>query len=184
MQSLLSHDATPLKAHAAYVRYASDLQSAVLLLMRLSLGYVLALSGFRHLTHVDKTVEAFTSWGVPFPTFSVYISGITELAGGSLLILGLATRLISLPLVFNFIVAIVAASRGDIAKAAHTDGLLSGWETIVGDTAFPFLLLALVTLAFGPGKASIDYLLGRRFLCGAHPPTEPHGFPVMPVQPS
>jgi putative oxidoreductase len=121
----------------------------------------LAESGYGHLTQIQKTVESFQGWGVPLPHLSVYVSGCTELAGGTLLLLGLGTRLISLPLVFNFIVAIVAASRSDIAKAFADQGLLSGWDAIVNDTAFPMLMLALTMLAFGPGKVSLDTVLKR-----------------------
>lgn len=150
----------PVRAYGTMVHVASYFQSPVLLLLRLTWGWELFQSGHGHLTHVQKTVEAFEGWGVPFPHLNVYISGVTELVGGSLLMLGLATRLISLPLVFNFIVAIIAASRSDIAAAFH-DGVLVGWDKIIDDTAFPMLILALVMLAFGPGKVSGDYLLAR-----------------------
>jgi putative oxidoreductase len=149
------------RAYNHFACSATYLQSAILLILRLSWGWQLAESGYGHLTHIAKTIEAFQGWGVPFPHLSVYVSGCTELIGGSLLVLGLATRLISLPLIFNFIVAIVAASRSDIAKAFSDHGFLSGWDAIINDTAFPMLMLAMVMLAFGPGKASLDYLIRR-----------------------
>lgn len=157
----------PSRAYQRLVCTSSYLQSAVLLVLRLSWGWQLAESGWGHLTHVQKTVEAFQGWGVPFPHLNVYISGTTELIGGSLLLIGLGTRAISIPLVFNFIVAIVAASRSDIAASFHQNGLLAGWDSIVNDTAFPMLMLALLMLAFGPGKASLDYLIQR--VWAAHP---------------
>lgn len=149
------------RAYRRLVCTSSHLQSAILLLLRLSWGWQLAESGWGHLTHVQKTVEAFEGWGVPFPHLNVYISGTTELIGGSLLLIGLGTRAISIPLVFNFIVAIVAASRSDIAASFRERGLLAGWDTIVNDSAFPMLMLALLMLAFGPGKASLDHLFKR-----------------------
>jgi putative oxidoreductase len=138
------------------------LQSAVLLALRLTWGWQLAESGYAHLTHIQQTVDAFKSWGVPFPQLNVYISGSTELFGGTLLILGLAARLISIPLVFNFIVAYATASKDTFRELLH--GMLQkGYDDFINDAAFPMLMLALIMIAFGPGKASIDYLLRRKF---------------------
>ncbi|HEY2589586.1 MAG TPA: DoxX family protein [Tepidisphaeraceae bacterium] len=184
MATAIKSGSVPARAYGTLVCGASYLQSPVLLLLRFTWGWQLVESGYGHLTHVQKTVDAFEGWGVPLPHLSVYVSGATELVGGSLLMLGLATRLISVPLVFNFIVAIVAASRSDIAGAFHKQGVLAGWDQIVNDTAFPMLMLALVMLAFGPGKVSIDYLLGRIVwrTIPPHADQRPGGFPVNPAQ--
>lgn len=143
---------------------ASHLRSPVLLLMRLAWGIESAQAGWGHLHDIAGTTKNFEGWGVPMAHFNVYVAGSTELVGGILLILGLATRLVSLPLVFNFIVAIIAAGRGRIWNALTADNgfhPLDGFTSIVDDTAFPFEILALVTLAFGAGKLSLDYLIGR-----------------------
>jgi putative oxidoreductase len=152
---------------------ARNLQSAVLLILRLTWGWQLVESGYGHLTHVANTIAAFKGWGVPFPEFNVYVSGYTELLGGSLLMLGLATRLISVPLVFNFIVAYASASRDTFTELFKGDHL-KGYDDFVNDAAFPFMMLALVMLAFGPGKASVDYLLQRTvFRKRTSPPGNP-----------
>jgi uncharacterized membrane protein YphA (DoxX/SURF4 family) len=87
-----------------------------------------------------------------------------------LLMLGLATRLISVPLVFNFLVAILTAGAanvkqaflgGDLLEPNYDAGHLGGLEAIVDDTAFPFLLTSLATLTFGAGKVSLDYVIYR-----------------------
>ena len=141
---------------------ASHLQSAVLLGLRLTWGWQLVESGYGHLTHVQKTVEAFKGWGVPLPEVNVYISGGTELVGGALLMLGLATRLISIPLVFNFLVAYATASRDTLKQLFLGPDRLDGYDKFINDSAFTMLVLALVMLAFGPGKVSLDYLLRRK----------------------
>jgi putative oxidoreductase len=153
---------------------ASHLQSAVLLVLRLTWGWQLVESGYGHLTHIQQTIDAFKGWGVPFPELNVYISGSTEMLGGTLLIFGLATRAISIPLVFNFIVAYASASRDTFSELFH--GMLQkGYDDFINDAAFPFLMLALAMLAFGPGKASIDYLLQRTVFRSK----DVHGFPVI-----
>jgi putative oxidoreductase len=182
MQNPISTNSLPLRAYSKFAQRADQIQSFVLLLLRLAWGWQLAESGHGHLTHIEKTVEAFKGWGVPFPVLNVYISAYTELLGGSLLLLGLATRLIAVPLVFNFIVAIVAASRHDIADAFSNKGFLAGWDAITNDGAFPFLMLALIMLSFGPGKASVDYLLQRTVFHGPPADPAPGGFPVGPAR--
>jgi len=141
---------------------ASHLQSAVLLGLRLTWGWQLVDSGYGHLTHVQKTVEAFKGWGVPLPELNVYISGGTELVGGALLMLGLATRLISIPLVFNFLVAYATASRDTLKQLLFGPDRLDGYDKFINDSAFTMLVLALVMLAFGPGRVSLDHLLRRK----------------------
>jgi putative oxidoreductase len=178
MQNPISTNSLPFRAYSKFALTADQLQSFVLLLLRLAWGWQLAESGYGHLTHIENTVKAFIRWDVPFPVLNVYISAYTELIGGSLLILGLATRLISVPLVFNFIVAIVAASRKDIADAFANKGFIAGWDAITNDGAFPFLMLALIMLAFGPGRASVDHLLRRTVFRGPSAQSSPGGFPA------
>lgn len=143
----------PVRAYDALICYASYLQSFALLVLRLGIGCQLIYSGWGHLTHIEKTVAAFTEWGVPMARFNVYVSGMTELVGGILILLGLASRLISIPLIINFCVAYVAASRDALKH------ILTNPNDVAGDTAFPFLAASLIILAFGPGWISIDGLL-------------------------
>ena len=163
-----------LRAYDGLICGASHLQSAVLLALRVTWGFSLAEAGYGHLTHIQQTVDAFKGWGVPLPTFNVYLSGSMELIGGSLLILGLATRLISLPLIFNFLVAYVSASR-DTLKELFAGPHIKGYDEFISDSAFPMLMLALIMLAFGPGKASLDYLLKKNVF---NKKSSPAGFPV------
>ena len=139
-------------------------RSLALLVLRIGFGFGLWFSGYGHLTHVDQMVQRFTSWGVPLPTLSVYISGCTEAAGGVLLLLGLGTRLIALPLVFNFCVAYLTASRSKLVQLLAGPGRWNGLADVVSDDAMPFLVASLIALAFGPGKVSLDYLIQQRVL--------------------
>ena len=51
------------------------------------------------------TVEYFDSLGIPFPAVNAFLAGWTEILGAILLLLGLATRWISIPLMITMIVA-------------------------------------------------------------------------------
>jgi putative oxidoreductase len=147
---------TGVKAYSLLIYFGSHLQSVVLLFIRLAWGWELFESGHGHLMHVAATAKQFAEWGVPFPTANVYLSGSTEMIGGVLLMLGLASRLISIPLFFNFCVAYLTASS-ETVKHLFTQN----FDKFVDDSAFPFLITTLLILAFGPGKFSIDYIIQR-----------------------
>lgn len=177
MATQSSEQPLPVRGYDLLATSGGYLQSTVLLLMRLGWGWKLYLSGYRHLHHVQDMIDNFREWHVPMPKVSVYVSGWTELLGGVLLMLGFATRIVSIPMVFNFCVAYATASRdtlkqmifgGDLLSPPNRPGTSAGHlnaiEAFIDDAAFPFLILSLVLLAFGPGKASIDYLLQRKVL--------------------
>jgi putative oxidoreductase len=142
------------KIHDMVAKAGNVLQSPVLLLIRLAWGFQLYESGIGHLTHVEKTAAFFTSLNIPHPVANVYISGSTELAGGILLMLGLFSRFISIPLFFNFCVAYWTASRSEVVNLFH----FRNPDDFINDSAFPFLVTSLVILAFGPGFFSLDRL--------------------------
>jgi putative oxidoreductase len=134
------------------------LQSFALLVIRLAWGFELVQSGYAHLTHAAKTAEFFQGLHIPFPLANVYLSGGTELVGGVLLMLGLFSRLVSIPLFFNFCVAYAMASR-DAVVALVT---LRDPAKFIDDSAFPFLVTSLIIFAFGPGRVSLDAWIRRK----------------------
>ena len=144
-----------------YITIANSLQSFVLLFLRLTIAWQLAESGYGHLTHVQDTVENFRKWGVPLPTLNVYISGTTELIGGTLLILGLGARFISVPLLFNFIVAYLTASRANVFQLLTGPKRFEAYDAVINDSAFTMIVLSLSMLAFGAGRFSIDGIIAR-----------------------
>ena len=54
---------------------ASSLKSPFLLGVRLYSGLQMFVAGSAHLADVPAMVERFQEWGVPLPTFNVYLSG-------------------------------------------------------------------------------------------------------------
>ncbi len=76
---------------------------------------------------------------------------LTEVVGGTALILGLFTRLAAVPLAFSMLVATVLVH------------LPNGFFSSSGGVEFTLLLtVACVALALtGPGKASLDHFLAR-----------------------
>lgn len=79
------------------------------LALRLYLVPVLMQAGYNKLAHFDDTVAWFANpdWGLgmPMPTLMAALAAGTEFFGAILLLLGLATRLISIPLMITMLVA-------------------------------------------------------------------------------
>jgi len=82
------------------------------LLLRLFLAPVFISAGLTKLAAFDSTVAWFgnADWGLglPLPFLMAVLATGAELAGGFLLLLGLATRLVTIPLMATMLVAIFA----------------------------------------------------------------------------
>jgi putative oxidoreductase len=145
--------------YSRFADYANKLRSPLLLLIRIYIGYQCINSGYAHITHFQNTVDAFKSWDVPIPEFNVAMSAITEMIGGALLLIGLAARLISIPLIGNFLVAFFAVNLSDPHYRELLHNFWNNQDVLLKDDAFPFLMTAILILIFGPGCLSIDGLI-------------------------
>jgi putative oxidoreductase len=121
------------------------------LVARLSFGYFWLETGIAKVQNLDGFTQRFMGWGVPFPAFSAGLSAWTELVGGALIMLGLFTRLISIPMIINMIVAIVLVVS---ANFQGIDEFVEADETV-------YILIFFWLLMAGPGKVSLDTLLAR-----------------------
>lgn len=87
------------------------------LLLRLFLAPVMFSAGYNKAMSFESTVSWFgnTEWGLglPFPALLAFLATATELVGGVLLLLGLFTRYISIPLIFTMLVAIATVHWGN-----------------------------------------------------------------------
>ena len=72
-----------------------------------------------------------------------------------LLAAGVASRLIAIPLIINFCVAFLTASRDVLFN------IISDADALVSDAAFLFLLASLIVFIFGPGAFSVDGILKK-----------------------
>jgi len=79
------------------------------LALRLFLAQVFWTAGTRKIAGMDHTIAWFdNTLGLPFPTLMANLAAYTEAIGALLLLLGLATRWISIPLMITMLVAIFA----------------------------------------------------------------------------
>jgi putative oxidoreductase len=139
--------------YAWFLRVANSLQSLVLLLLRIDFGYQFFEAGKAKLDDIPKAIENFTNWGVPAPVLNAYFIGWLETCFGILLILGLASRLIAVPLVIDMVTAFFVADR-DALKS-----ILSDPDKFFNAAPHNLLFIALLIMAFGPGKLSLDHLI-------------------------
>lgn len=143
------------KLHDSFFHLVSYAQTPFLLFVRLYWGWQLIESGWGKLHNLDKVAAFFTSLGLPMPgATAVFISSL-ELFGGILLALGLFSRVISLMLTVNLIVAYITADREALVS------IFSDPDKFMAATPFTFLWASLLVLIFGAGKISVDALLGR-----------------------
>jgi putative oxidoreductase len=121
------------------------------LVVRLSFGYFWLETGIAKVQNLDGFTQRFVGWGIPFPAFSAGMSAWTELVGGLLIMLGLFTRLVSIPMIINMAVAVtLVVSKNLMGLDDYVEA-----DEIVYSLIFFWLLMA------GPGKVSLDTLLAR-----------------------
>ena len=72
------------------MQFLEKLKPLGLLVLRLALGASFMFYGYPKLSEPARALKAFAGYG--FPSYFAYISGILELFGGGLLVLGLFTR--------------------------------------------------------------------------------------------
>src|ERR1700740_718361 len=97
------------KYYRLLIRASSSLQSPFLLAVRLYWGWQFMQTGWGKLSDINKAVGFFTAVAIPAPALNAWFVSGLEVGGGLLLIVGLGSRLIALPLVIDMIVAYIVA---------------------------------------------------------------------------
>ena len=144
-------------AYTLVSRLLSYLQSPLLLVVRLYWGWQLVQSGWGKLHHLDKITDYFISLNIPAPAFNAHFVSGLEFVGGTLLILGLGSRLVGLLLSVNMLVAYWTADREALLAVFSDPG-----KFYVADP-YTFLFASILILIFGAGWFSIDALLAKRW---------------------
>ena len=130
---------------------ADRLQWLPPMLARLTVGWVFLWSGWGKLHSLDQIVEYFGKLGIPHPELQAPFASGTEFVCGTLLLLGLFTRLASVPLIITMIVAIVTAQRENVSSLGDLFGLVE----------FCYIALLVWLGVSGAGPLSLDHLLVR-----------------------
>src|SRR5260370_10481347 len=97
------------KVRALLLGLAGRVQWLPPLLGRLAVGLLFLSTGWGKVHDIPKVTAFFTTLGIPAPGFHAVLVGYIELICGALLIVGLLTRLPTLPLIASIISAIPTA---------------------------------------------------------------------------
>jgi len=121
------------------------------ILIRLLVGGVFLSEGIqKFLFPAALGVGRFTKIGIPAPQFFAPFVGVVEIVCGTLLIIGLVTRLATIPLIIDISVAIITTKIPMLSKAGF-------WSTAHEARTDYCMLLGLVFLLLvGSGPFSID----------------------------
>ena len=141
------------KLNGWFLRAANFCQSPLLLAIRLYWGWQFFEAGWGKVMNIPHVVEYFTSLGVPAPTLNAYFISWLEVVGGILLALGLFSRLTSLLLTGDMIVAYIVGDREALGS------IFSDPNRFYAAAPYTFLFASILILVFGPGKLSLDSLI-------------------------
>lgn len=122
------------------------------ILSRLTIGFVFIESGWGKFHDLSKVEAYFQSLGIPLAHLQApFVSGV-ELIAGLLILLGLFTRISSLPLIVIMIVAI---------KTAHLEDL-TGFSSLLSLTEFLYIILLSWLSVNGAQFLSADAIMKKR----------------------
>jgi putative oxidoreductase len=122
------------------------------LIGRFAVGLLFVSTGWGKVHDLNKVTQFFVSLHIPAPGLNAVVVAYSELICGTLLVVGLFTRLATIPLIISMIVAILTARLSDI----------HGLFDLVGADEFTYLCVLIMLALIGPGKVSLDRLLVRQ----------------------
>ena len=128
-------------------RWLDSMQPGGALLMRLALGFSMAVHGYQKVIPrgaLSRFAHYVTTLGLPH--WLGYVSAFTELVGGILLILGLLTRLSAAMVAINMLVALFLV------------GIHQGFG--IYNYILALAVIAIMLTFYGPGALALDRRLG------------------------
>lgn len=124
------------------------------LILRIVVGAIFVVQGYKKLFAPAGVKgsgsglrEMIRAAGFPFAGLLATLVAVIELAGGLLLLAGLGTRFVAVPLALTLVVAIV--------RFKWKEGFQFGWD-------WPFSVLGgtLALMLLGAGSVSVDHFIG------------------------
>lgn len=128
---------------------AGSLAWAAPLAVRIVVGWVFLWTGWQKLNFLPRMIENFREWGIPAPEILTPFASGMEFVGGLMLLVGLLTRVVSVPMMIIMLVAIASAKWSDVDSLQT----LLGFEEVSYFVMFAWLGIA------GPGPVSLDHFI-------------------------
>ena len=127
--------------------YSAGALNAAMLILRLSFGILMMMHGYDKLTHFSEYQGKFMNFMGIGVSASLALVVFAEFFCSIFLILGLFTRLAAIPLIIATCVMVFKAHNADVFGD--------------GQTAALYLTGYIVLLFVGPGKVSVDGMIGK-----------------------
>ena len=139
------------------------------LLIRAVVGAVFLSEGIQKFLYPDENgVGRFAKIGIPSPEITAPFVGAVEIVCGALVLVGILTRLASVPLIINMFVAILSTKipillgYGFWGFSLRTVPYYGFWGMAhEARTDFAMLLGSIFLLIVGAGRISVDAFLSR-----------------------
>ncbi len=128
-------------------KYSAGAFSAAMLILRLGVGILMMAHGYDKLVHFGDLQHKFMNFMGMGSTMSLALLVFAEFFCSLFLIIGLFTRLAAIPLIIATCVMVFKAHNGDVFGD--------------GETAAIYLAGYLVLLLVGPGRVSVDSMIGK-----------------------
>ncbi len=104
------------------------------------------MSGWLKLHDRPGVVQYFTQLRIPVPAFNAALVTWSELVCGTLLLVGLLSRLATIPVLVTMTVALLTAKLRDV----------HGLSDLFYQVEFTYICMLIVVLVLGPGSVSVD----------------------------
>jgi putative oxidoreductase len=122
------------------------------LIPRLLIGMVFIPAGWGKLQNLNHTIEYFRTLNIPLASVQAPMAALSEVTFGICVLVGLFTRLATLPLFLIMMVALFTAHKSDIPDVYALIELAPALYAVV--------LICIFTMGAGP--LSLDQMLFRR----------------------
>lgn len=128
-------------------KYSAGAVSAAMLLIRLGAGVLMMWHGYDKLIHFSTYQGQFINFLGLGKTLSLALVVFAEFFCSLFLMLGLFTRLATIPLIITMCVVLFKINNGDVFGKAESVPL--------------YLICFFTLLIIGPGRVSVDSLIGK-----------------------
>jgi len=129
------------------INYSAGAFNFAMLLLRITFGVLMMNHGYSKLVHFNETAQHMPSLFGIGSTITTALVVFAEFFCALFVILGLFTRLACIPILINMAYAVINAHHGKIFGD--------------GEMGTLFLGAFLVLLIIGPGKVSVDGMIGK-----------------------
>ncbi len=136
---------------------ASAWRSRAVFFIRLSVGLIFLTQGVLKYIDPNMGVNRFTKIGFPYPAFTAHFVGAFEITCGTLVLLGLLTRIAAIPLLIVICTAIATTKVPELGRPNQ------GFWFMVSDARadFAMLMSLLFLVRTGAGRWSVDAFLDQ-----------------------